>query len=433
MNQKRCLFIFLCGLYVLLPFVLLYTSEHDRVFWRWSHTYTFVVVLYSGLVALVTGIFFFYEKLGRAFSIFLICLYCLSIPLMDFFLGFRNFNAHKKIIDHPVYHHQLRPGKHDLAITDSRFLDHPYVMHINSQGLRRKEDISFRKPAGNYRILALGDSFTEGEGVNDEETFCYLVEQKLNQNRENHVYYEVLNAGVDSYAPILEKIYLMTKGITFEPDFVVVFYDMSDLMQTQEYLKIAEFDKDGNLIRISPAQQTFKKKFDIFMRTRFYFLGILYNTFKNKIFKDDDDSKAMLNSANKELLQFSISADQSKWMTNWQQVYKDIQDMYQFCQKNHIGFAVVVYPWGHQVNNFEWDIGRRGFNIPSDYTAPPDVADTIIVELEKRGIATLNLFPVFRNYVDGERLYFHKDMHWTKEGHALAAQSIAAFLGNKIR
>jgi hypothetical protein len=133
------------------------------------------------------------------------------------------------------------------------------------------------------------------------------------------------------------------------------------------------------------------------------------------------------------LLEFSISLDQSKWMAQWQQVYKDIQDMHQFCQKNHIGFAVVVYPWGHQVNNSEWDIGRKGFNIPRDDTAPASVADMIVVELEKRGIATLNLFPVFRNYAGGERLYFNKDMHWTKEGHALAAQSIATFLGNKIR
>ncbi|MCB1056153.1 MAG: SGNH/GDSL hydrolase family protein [Acidobacteria bacterium] len=58
------------------------------------------------------------------------------------------------------------PGKH---IAD--FYGPGRDITITSEGFRGREEYLSGKPAGRYRIVALGDSFTLGYGVGDEETY----------------------------------------------------------------------------------------------------------------------------------------------------------------------------------------------------------------------------------------------------------------------
>lgn len=425
-------FVFLCGLYLLLPLMILHKSETPE-FWRWTHLYLFIVIFYVAFVVLCTVLYLFFHQLGRNYCIFLIILYFLSFLLADFVVGSKNFCTHTKLKKHPVYHHELLPGKHHLSVKDITSRDHPYTMHVNAQGLRSTKDTPYKKPSGHFRILVLGDSFAEGRGANDDETFCYLVNRQLNQGSgKEDSPYEVLNAGADSYAPLLEYLYLKTKGIKFQPDFVLLFYDMSDLIQTRRYLKDADFDRDGQLVRVRPQADSWDLQLSTFLKSRFYFLTILYNSLNYKIFGDRVRKAAAIGQPSDEVLKFSLSEDQTPWMNDWQRIFNDIQAIHNFCRERNIGFAVVIYPWGHQVSDVEWDIGRKVMGIPVNYTAPAAVADMMVGELNKRGISTLNLFPVFRNYRGGERLYFRNDIHWRKEGHALAAGPITTFLKSLI-
>ena len=63
-----------------------------------------------------------------------------------------------------------------------------YEYSNNSMGLRASREISAIDDE--HRILILGDSFTYGYGVNDDQTFCALLERNL--GGENHV---LFNAG----------------------------------------------------------------------------------------------------------------------------------------------------------------------------------------------------------------------------------------------
>jgi hypothetical protein len=77
------------------------------------------------------------------------------------------------------------------------------------------------------RILLIGDSFTEGIGLNFEDTFAGML-ANAGQQRSDKI--EFLNAGVASYSPIIyyKKIkYLLERGLQF--DEVVVFSDTSDV------------------------------------------------------------------------------------------------------------------------------------------------------------------------------------------------------------
>lgn len=99
------------------------------------------------------------------------------------------------------FHHRLEPGKTSTVET----YDFVYTQKVNDLGLRGAP-IATPKPAGTYRILMLGDSFTMGYGVAEDETFSVLIQQSLNKKASNGTHsrvVEVLNGGVDSYAPIL--------------------------------------------------------------------------------------------------------------------------------------------------------------------------------------------------------------------------------------
>ena len=109
----------------------------------------------------------------------------------------------------------------------------------NSLGLRDGERRGIAPIGERPRILFIGDSFTEGIGVPWEETFAGRLQTAL---RPRGV--EVLNAGVASYTPILERIkvrYLYEKeGLRFNR--LVLFLDLSDMKDELFY----EEDACGN-------------------------------------------------------------------------------------------------------------------------------------------------------------------------------------------
>ena len=72
-----------------------------------------------------------------------------------------------------VYDHVLIPN------SSGRYVTHEWNVHynINSLGLREKE-YSIEKPEGVTRILVLGDSFAEGFGVEQNESFHELGERE---------------------------------------------------------------------------------------------------------------------------------------------------------------------------------------------------------------------------------------------------------------
>ena len=93
-------------------------------------------------------------------------------------------------------------------------------IEINSKGLRGAE-IDYPKPAGEYRILVTGDSFTFAEQVNQGETFSQRLEDRLNAEQPG-LHYRVLNAGSNGWATANELVYVAKEGVRFKPDVVIV-------------------------------------------------------------------------------------------------------------------------------------------------------------------------------------------------------------------
>ena len=99
------------------------------------------------------------------------------------------------------------------------------VGHINSQGFRGTA-VSRNKPKDKKRIIFLGDSFTLGFGVKDEDTLPVNVEKMLNAQLPFDV--EVLNFGVTNTATGDQVRLLENYALAFHPDVVIIVIFLND-------------------------------------------------------------------------------------------------------------------------------------------------------------------------------------------------------------
>jgi lysophospholipase L1-like esterase len=120
---------------------------------------------------------------------------------------------------HPIYNWAPIPGISGRNVYKE--FDHGFSH--STQGLRGHQVYTAKKPDQvKQRILFLGDSFTYGQGVEDNETFVSL----LNQSKTG---IETINTGVAGYGQREELAVLMTLGRKLRPDLTIVMLFWNDL------------------------------------------------------------------------------------------------------------------------------------------------------------------------------------------------------------
>jgi hypothetical protein len=121
-----------------------------------------------------------------------------------------------------------KPNLRDVkAFTDK-------ILNTNSKGLRGKKDFPYSKTKDKLRILILGDSFTFGDEVSDDETYAYYLQEMLPHT-------EVINMGVHGYGHDQMLILFKEEGIKYRPDIVLLGFlplDMSrNLLDFRDFAK----------------------------------------------------------------------------------------------------------------------------------------------------------------------------------------------------
>jgi hypothetical protein len=139
----------------------------------------------------------------------------------------------------PRYHTDYRYGEYTLRgiRANAQFWhtspDGSWKFTTNSKGLRDTREFAYAKPQGMLRVLALGDSHTQGYEVRQEATYAAVLERYL---ARQGVRAEVLNAGVSGFSTAEELVYLENEGHKYQPDVVVLgFYanDFEDNMKAR--------------------------------------------------------------------------------------------------------------------------------------------------------------------------------------------------------
>jgi lysophospholipase L1-like esterase len=132
-----------------------------------------------------------------------------------------------QLSDNPVRRFEYIPG---FKSDEDSFGSSHAGFEINSAGFRDHE-YEPEKPEDTYRILALGDSTTAGNGIRDVgKTFTKILERELNASGRSHRNFQVLNMGVGGYQTMQEVETLRTKGLAYDPDLVIVTVCENDLV-----------------------------------------------------------------------------------------------------------------------------------------------------------------------------------------------------------
>jgi hypothetical protein len=215
----------------LLLWGLQHQSDSPTVFSRYSPAYAAVlgvllVLLLVCLWALWREPAWLVRALGNAF----LAAGSLAISLLLLEAGLRLVNPWGMDFFHWLpYHMQGMVDHPDLGYTHPRSVSYRLGRNrvtLNSHGLRDKE-ISYEKPAGERRILLLGDSVTFGWGVSDGEPFADRLEELLAARTRPR--WEVINAGVNGYNAQQEATYFRSEGIRYQPDIVLLTFLDNDL------------------------------------------------------------------------------------------------------------------------------------------------------------------------------------------------------------
>lgn len=144
----------------------------------------------------------------------------------------------------PVLPYKLRPS---IAFTGRSDTDEFDFQRVHNAFGFRDEERSYEKPAGVFRVLGLGDSFTYGIGARYEEGYLRRVEKALNARPGEHPQVQVIKAGIPGYFPEPERMLLQHYGVRYQPDVIIVCFVDNDIIDTYLGLEAIGVDESGYL------------------------------------------------------------------------------------------------------------------------------------------------------------------------------------------
>lgn len=183
-------------------------------------------------------------------------------------------------------------------------------LKTNSAGLRDKE-YSVAKTEDILRIAVIGDSFVLADGVEIEETFHSLLEEKLNKE-QGDITYQFINFSVSAYnlRQYLEVMKLKAKD--YDPDLILVGF----CPRNDQYI---------------PEEQKYRDVPKTYSFFHFYSIQAFKDVFKRGTYYDDD-----IYYMEKELTRNEpFSEKQKRYMT---QTFSEMND---FSQQNNIPIIII--------------------------------------------------------------------------------------------
>lgn len=141
--------------------------------------------------------------------------------------------------------------KENFDQTDQRdWLSDKPLYHFNNDSFKDRFDYPVNKQLGVYRIIALGDSNTEGKFINTDKSFPEQLEDLLNtQICQQISKFEVINLGVSGYDIQYSLERFKKRGAKYEPDLVLWYISGPSFHKILEkiYPKTIQYRKEMEL------------------------------------------------------------------------------------------------------------------------------------------------------------------------------------------
>lgn len=307
--------------------------------------------------------------------------------------------------------HVLKPG----ATARFSTVEFTTDIRINDAGVR--DDEFGPKPPGETRIVILGDSLVMAVQVPLSDTFGKRLEQRLNTDRRDRPRYRVINAGVQGYGPVEERLFFEKIAPRLEPDLVIVgVYVGNDAIEASDSApKIhedpASADEAGDraaqrlrrLVRRSIVLQI--------ARLRAQMLA------------------ARLGTPTPERPLLTYLADEPGIVRRGLEITAECLDQIKKnASKDGAKVVILLLPARFQVDDADYArlaaiVAGAGGHLERDAASA-----RFGTALQKVGVPMFDPLPVFRRASDSPRLYFQTTAHLTPRGHDVLAGGLYDFL-----
>lgn len=297
------------------------------------------------------------------------------------------------------------------------------TIKTNSLGFHSKE-YAKEKGKDTFRIIVVGDSFTEAIHVPLEKMFVSILEEKLNNQPKPRYKYEVIPFGISSHGTYGNLLYLVNYGLKFKPDLVInamATNDPEDDMfgKSDPALKFDEVgDPVLNLSASSPPPFYDKIKTSAKYLAR---KSVLFTFARKKLLEFRAQKFGIENSA-LEMLDFENET--------WKLQEKLLLTMRDIARENKAGFLLVSLTDGHRVHRDLMEDFKKQLGETSKSWGMDKLEKKLAAISLKNKIPYLPLNPLFYKMAPKkkDKTVWPCDGHWNETGHRWAAEAIFEFL-----
>ncbi len=248
-----------------------------------------------------------------------------------------------------IYHHDLAKNANEK---DSTWGDTTYTTKTNSLGFRDRINRKIPLKTEKKRLVFIGDSVTEGLGLNYEDTFVGLIENAL---KEKH---SILNAGVTSYSPIIywKKIDYLINKVGLQFDELIVYLDVSDI---QDEASIYKLNDSGVASGFKGAVSERKKILQSELIKENTILWAWLRSLRKKE-KPVIPRESIFSKKETQTYENSINLHRGSWTFD-ENIYKEygekglnlsaiyMENLLETLKTNDIKMTLAIYPWPDQI------------------------------------------------------------------------------------
>lgn len=323
-------------------------------------------------------------------------------------------------------HRWIKMKKNATCLLQSLYNSFPPVeVHTNKYGMRNP-DITPVKPPNTKRVLFIGDSFTMGWGVKEEDGFVRKTESILNQEHLPNAI-QTINAGFTAAGPSGYYLSLKLDSLQFDPDVVVVGFFLGNDILSRKDVEWVKVDAQGlpDVVRskssyIDPTGQLRLKNLPPayhvpYLRNTHTFVFLMNALFPDAAFPTQEELiRDTICIFNRQCHDFDQAKSEVKFL---------FTAMHNLLAKQGKRLVVAIIPTHFQVH---FDVGyKTKYNLPLLPSERRFLNDEFIQFFESQNIDYIDLLPPLLEKAGESRLYFRNDDHWNEKGHAVAAEAIS--------
>ncbi len=323
-------------------------------------------------------------------------------------------------------HHALKPLKAAVRRNPDTHL--PVEVRTNSLGLRGPE-VSLPKPGNVYRILYLGDDAVFASELPEEECFAKLIEQALPSAEGRR--YEVINAGIPGYCPLLSFLQFKHSLASLEPDLLILNLDMSDVADDHQYRRHARLAEDDlPLICSHPVFQTPLSTSRPMPAQQL----MLYQVLKRRLGGLPADENLTPDRDEIDTLEGRYAwtrEDRADWRVYISQAFSPIGHLKQLAGGFSCPLVVTICPapWQVSARAMPDPKARKTWGISAGQVYDPGLATRWIRdELQRQRIAFCDVTPAFQSDKEPETLFLETAPRLSRRGHQIFAEAVLNFL-----